>query len=102
MALDTKAEDIVVLDMRKHVNFCDYFVICSGTSIRHTQAVAGHIEEGLREMGLSAKINSRMNQSSWVVCDLGDVVAHVFEQNVREFYNLEYLWRDAKKIKWES
>ena len=101
-AADAKAEDIVVLDMRKLVNFCDFFVISSGTSTRHTQAVAGSIEDGLTEMGLKTKISRTMDQSSWVVCDLGDVVAHVFEKNVREFYQLEYLWREAKQIEWES
>ena len=101
LALDKKAEDIVVLDMRKRVNFCDYFVICSGTSVRHAQAVASGIEEGLQEDGLKAKLSQRMGQS-WIVYDLGDVVVHVFEKNVREFYNLEYLWREAKTIKWES
>ena len=101
LALDKKAEDIVVLDMRKLVNFCDFFVISSGTSVRHAQAVAEGIEEGLRQTGLKAKLSQRMGQS-WIVYDLGDVVVHVFETNVREFYNLEYLWRDAKKIKWES
>ena len=102
LALDKKAEDIVVLDMRKLVNFCDYFVICSGTSNRHAQAVADGIEEGLQDMGLNVKISSGMHRSAWVVCDLGDVVAHVFETSVREFYNLEYLWREAKHLTWEG
>ena len=101
LALDKKAEDVIVLDMRKLVNFCDFFVICSGTSVRHAQAVANGIEEGLRQTGLKAKLSRRAGQS-WIVYDLGDVVVHVFETNVREFYNLEYLWRDAKQIKWES
>lgn len=97
-----KAENIVVLDMRKLVNFCDYFVVSSGTSVRHAQSVAEKIEDGVREMGLSPKVSKGMHQSSWIVCDLGDVVAHTFEENVRDFYQLEYLWREAKQIKWES
>ena len=88
--------------MRPLVNFCDFFVIASATSTRHASAVAEGISEGVSELGVKAKANSRMHESNWIVYDLSDVVVHVFEKSVREFYSLEYLWRDAKKVKWES
>jgi len=100
-ASDKKAEDIVVLDMRKLINFCDYFVICSGTSDRHVGAIADHIEEELSKRGHRIKATLGMRKSNWIVFDTGDVVTHIFQKQVREFYNLEGLWQEAKAINWE-
>ena len=88
--------------MRKVANFCDYFVLCSGTSDRHLRAIADGIDLGLRDAGLGKYKLEGLRDSSWVVCDTGDVVAHVFHKNAREFYGLEYLWQEAKKVKWEK
>lgn len=85
--------------MRNIVNFCDFFVICSGTADRHVQAIASGIEEGLDDLGVSNKTSEGMRSSNWVVFDTGDVIAHIFYKPLREFYNLEYLWRDAKVVK---
>lgn len=98
---DKKAEDIVILDMRKVVNFCDYFVICSGTSDRHVRAIADGIEENLKKLGRNIQPKEGTQEGTWVVFDLGDIIAHIFEKDIREFYNLEYLWREAKKVKQE-
>ena len=85
--------------MRKVTNFCDYFVICTGHSDRQVNAIALGIEEGLRDLG--AKVTSRQGEpnSHWVVLDLGSVIAHIFEQEAREFYGLEHLWQEAKEVK---
>jgi ribosome-associated protein len=109
---DTKAQDIVILDMRELVNFCDFFVIATGTSDRQVKAIAQGIEEGLGESGVQAKV-SRAGRSlgeiqysqengAWVLLDMGDVVAHVFESQAREFYALEHLWQDAPKTEYKS
>jgi len=99
-ASDKKGEDILVLDMRQKVNFCDYFVICSGNTNRHVRAIADGIDEGLEKIGRKTRFQQGAQQSLWVVLDLGDVIVHVFEKQMREFYRLEYLWREAKKVKW--
>ena len=107
---DTKAQDIVILDMRAMVNFCDYFVIATGTSNRQVKAVAEGIADGLNDIGIevnSGKSIKSMPQpdtsedhGAWVLLDMGDVVAHVFEPNAREFYGLEHLWQDAPKVEY--
>ncbi len=100
-AADKKAENILVLDVRRVVNFCDYSIICSATSARHVQAIADGIIDGLEEQDMKVKWHAGTKNSPWALIDLGDLVIHVFEEKVREFYNLEYLWQDAKKITWK-
>jgi ribosome-associated protein len=101
LAADKKAQDIVVLDMRKLVNFCDYFVICSGNTDRQVRAVADHIDEELKERGMSARFKQGLKASDWVIFDAGDVVTHIFQKDVREFYGLEYLWQEARQVSFE-
>ena len=86
--------------MRKVVNFCDYFVICSGTSDRHVKAIAEGIEEGLENLSVDTSAKDGLKDCSWVAFDSGDVIAHVFQKDRREFYSLEYLWQEAKIVKW--
>lgn len=110
---DTKALDIVILDMRKLVNFCDYFVICTGTSDRHVRSIAEAVKDSLEVLGIksyvgknkslgaspASSINDPDVEGCWMLIDLGDVVAHVFEPAARDFYGLEHLWQDAPKVK---
>jgi len=103
-----KAQDTVILDMRGLVNFCDYFVLSTGSSDRQVRAIAEGIEEGLTEIGLKVHLaKGGKGQSSltpsegvgaWVLLDMGDVVAHIFEPSAREFYGLEHLWQDAPLV----
>ena len=86
--------------MRKVVNFCDYFVICSGNSTTQVKAIAEHIDEGLHKLGATPKFSQGIKDSKWIVLDAGDVIVHVFEKNTREFYQLEYLWQEAKAFDW--
>jgi ribosome-associated protein len=107
-AQDKKADDIRILDMREVANFCDFFVICTGTSDRQVKAIADGIEEGLDEVGVSIRYKQGLKGAikqygaetvgAWALLDMGDVVVHVFEPDAREFYSLEYLWRDAKVL----
>ena len=85
--------------MRKVVNFCDYFVICSGNTIRQVRAVAEHIDDEFEALGMSLRFKQGFKASEWIVFDAGDVVVHVFVKDVREFFGLEYLWREAKEVK---
>lgn len=102
LADDKKAENIVLLDMRKVVNFCDYFVILSGDSNRQVHAIAQGIEEGLHLNGIKVRYKEGINAATWIVIDLGDVVVHIFETKTRDFYGLEHLWQDASVVKWKQ
>ena len=102
MAFDKKAEDICILDMRKVVNFCDYFVVASGIADRQVQAIADGISEGLRKIGINVRYKEGFHSSTWILLDLGDVVVHIFEAEVREFYGLEHLWQDASRVNWQK
>jgi ribosome-associated protein len=98
-ASEKKAEDIVILDMRKAANFCDYFVLSSGNSDRQVQAIAFGIEEGLEGLNINLRHRQGMRDGRWVILDLGSVVAHVFDKETRNFYGLDYLWQQAKRLK---
>ena len=109
---DTKAQDIVILDMRELVNFCDFFVIATGSSDRQARAIAEGIEEGLKKDGIEVNLSRSLKSLSgqqysqengaWVLLDMGDVVTHIFEPQAREFYALEHLWQDAVTIEYKS
>ena len=98
IALDTKPEDLVVLDVRGLASFTDYFVIMSGRSTRHVQGLAEAIEAELRAKRISSKHSEGLREGLWVLLDFGDVVVHVFYHESRSFYDLEGLWHDAAKI----
>ncbi|NPV73820.1 MAG: ribosome silencing factor [Pelotomaculum sp.] len=97
-AEDKKAEDIVVLDIREISIIADYFVICSGRSGPHVQAVVENIQEKLAEKGVRALRREGFREGGWVLLDYGDVVIHVFQEAERQFYNLERLWGDAQVV----
>ncbi len=88
--------------MRKLVNFCDFFVLCSGNTDRQVKAIADSMDDGLHEMGIKPASKNPRGNSHWIVFDAGDVVVHIFEKNMREFYNLEYLWQEAKVVDWKN
>ncbi|MBN1870671.1 MAG: ribosome silencing factor [Candidatus Omnitrophica bacterium] len=98
-ASEKKALDIIILDMRKVVNFCDYFVICSGNTSRQVHAIAEYIDYEFNKLGRPLRFKQGFKASEWVVFDAGDVVVHVFQKDVRAFYGLEYLWQGAKEVK---
>lgn len=101
LALDKKAEHLIVLDVRKLANFCDYFVICSGNSDRQVKAIADNIRDGLEKAGRGIPRPQGLKDGKWVIVDSGDIIIHVFEKETREFYGLEHLWQAGKKIDWE-
>ncbi len=97
-ALDMKAENITVLDMHDVVNFCDFFVIATGTSTRHAQSIAEGVIEGFEGVGAKVSRKEGFKEGVWVLVDFGNVVVHVFEKETREFYGLDHLWQDAKPV----
>jgi ribosome-associated protein len=98
IALTSKAEDVVVLDVREMSSFTDYFVIMSGRSTRHVQALADSLEGELRSKRIKTSRTEGMQEGKWVLIDFGDVVVHVFYHEQRKFYDLEGLWYDAPRI----
>ena len=97
-ASDKKALDPVVLDLREVANFTDYFIITSGANTRQVQAIADEAVEQLKKQGTRASRVEGYNTAEWVLVDYGDFILHVFEDKARKFYDLERLWRDAKRV----
>jgi ribosome-associated protein len=96
---EKKGVNIVILDMTKIENtICEYFVICDGDSNIHVDAIAESVNEYVRK-----KLNDRpvhvegKENAEWILIDYVDVVVHLFQRSIREFYNLEGLWADAKR-----
>lgn len=98
IAEDRKAEDIVMLDIRKVSVIADYFVICTGTGDRHVKAIAKEIDEKLGDEGKNPVSIEGMVDAKWVLIDYGDVLVHIFDQATREFYKLEQLWTGAQPV----
>jgi ribosome-associated protein len=98
LASDLKASDILVLDLRGVTDMTDFFVIASGTSDTHVRAVAEHIQAGLKQGGVSTSMTEGLTQGRWALLDYHDCVVHVFHPTLRQFYQLERLWSDAKPV----
>ena len=99
LASELKATDIVVLDLRGVTDMTDFFVIASGTSDTHVRAVAEHVQAGLKDAGVSTNMTEGLTQGRWALLDYHDCVVHVFHPTLRQFYQLERLWGDAKPVK---
>ncbi|HEV7859247.1 MAG TPA: ribosome silencing factor [Pyrinomonadaceae bacterium] len=97
-ASDKKALDMVVLDLRELASFTDYFFITSGTNVRQVQAIADEVVERLKKQGTRAERVEGYNTAEWILVDYGDFIVHVFEDKSRKFYDLERLWREAKRV----
>lgn len=103
---DVKGRDIEILDLRDIENtVCDYFILCNGTSKTHVNAIVNSIEksvlENLREKPWHIEGGPQTN-SEWILMDYVNVVVHVFQRHIRDFYDIEGLWGDAKSIKIEA
>ena len=95
LALDKKAEDVIIMDLRKMPAPTDYFVICSATSDKQVKAIVDNIVEGTEQKGRSPWHVEGYSALKWVLIDYVDVVVHVFQEETRRFYSLETLWGDA-------
>ncbi|MCX6181485.1 MAG: ribosome silencing factor [Bacteroidetes bacterium] len=101
---EMKALDIVIIDLRKIQNsICDFFVIASGNSSTHVDAIAGSLEKEVKQTtGEYPWKREGFANSEWILVDYVSVIAHVFQEHTREFYNLEDLWADAAITKIEN
>lgn len=97
-ALEKKAMDVVVLDLRHTPAFTDYFVLCSGQNQRHVKAIADAVEEALRAAKVRPAHIEGYDRADWILMDFFTFIVHVFAPQTREFYSLERLWGDAERI----
>jgi ribosome-associated protein len=96
---DKKAEELTILELEKGSGaFTDYFVICSGTNPRQIQAIADEVELRLKRAGLYTLNVEGYRQAEWVLLDYADFVVHVFAERARRYYELERLWKSAKRL----
>jgi len=98
---DFKAEDILVLDIRKLTQIADFFVLCSGASERQLKAIAEEIRHKLKASGVPKLGIEGEPSSGWVLLDYYEVVVHIFGREARSFYALEMLWGDAPRVRWQ-
>ena len=96
-ALDKKAQDAVVVELGDICSFTNYFLICTGTSTRHNQTIADHIQETLKKQGVRPLHIEGHTEGEWILLDYVDFVVHIFPARAREFYDLERLWRAGKR-----
>ena len=101
-ALDKRATDVVILDLRGLTSVTDFFVICSGAADIHTKAIAEHIRDGLAESDQKPWHIEGFAYGSWILLDYVDVVVHIFLNDKRDFYGLERLWGDATSERLED
>jgi ribosome-associated protein len=95
---EKKSLDPVVLDMRGLSTLTDYFVICSGTSDRQVKAIAEHVVQTLKKQKVVCYRSEGWLDAHWIILDYLDVIVHVFLQEARDYYQIERLWGDAKKV----
>jgi ribosome-associated protein len=97
-AADKKAIDLTVLDLRGVVTFTDFFIISTGTNKRQMQAISDEVVDQLKRQGSPAARVEGYQAAEWILIDYGDFIVHVFAEKARRFYDLEYLWREAKRL----
>lgn len=98
VANDNKAEDMVLLDVKKISGFADYFLIMNGRSTRHVQGLAGALEQKLSRKRLSSSKAEGLDEGHWVLLDFNDVIVHIFYYEERQVFDLEGLWHDAPRV----
>ena len=97
-ALEKKAENVKILDVSLISSFTDYFLVCSGNSNRQVQAISDSVKFKAKEAGLEIISVEGYADGRWILMDLGDVVVHIFQDVLREYYALETLWAGAPRV----
>ncbi|MEN6615945.1 MAG: ribosome silencing factor [Syntrophorhabdus sp.] len=97
LADDKKAIDIIIMDMAGLTDIADYFVIASGTGERHVRTIADGIRDGMKEQQARPAAAEGYDEGRWIILDYQNVIVHIFLQSLRELYDLESLWIEAKK-----
>ncbi len=97
VAADRKAEDVEIIDVRGKVDYADFLVLASGRSDRHLAALARHLEAAGQELGSRVLSQEGLRLASWILMDFGDVLVHLFREDVRHYYDFGALWVDAPR-----
>ncbi|MDE3178660.1 MAG: ribosome silencing factor [Acidobacteriota bacterium] len=97
-ARDRKALDLRVLDVKEVSSFTDFFVICTGTSTRHTQSICDGVVERLKKEGIKPAHIEGYQRAEWVLVDYLNFVVHIFVERARLFYDIERLWKSARRV----
>ena len=97
LALDKKALEVRVLEIGRLSSIADYLVLASGRSDKQTQAIADSIRQGLKKFGKALDIEG-VKEGKWIVIDYGDVIVHIFQEEMRRYYNLDELWGNAPEV----
>ena len=98
VALEKKAEELLILDVREKCSFADYFVIMSGRSTRHTQGLSEAVEKELSLKRITSTNTEGYQEGVWILLDFNDVIVHIFYHEMREFFDLEGLWHAAPRV----
>jgi ribosome-associated protein len=96
-ALEKKALDVRVLEIKRLSSIADYLVLTSGRSDKQAQAIADAVKQGLKKFGKALDVEG-LREGNWIVIDYGDVIVHIFKEEVRRYYNLEELWNAAPPL----
>jgi iojap-like ribosome-associated protein len=96
-----RAEDIIILDLRRLIDYADFFVIASASSMSRMRGVAKAAEKAMVK-AKSRKLNHPDRETGWSLLDYGDVIIHVFDNEARDYYRIEDLWGDAPRVEWED
>ncbi len=100
IADEKKALDIVILDVDKISSITDYFVICSAINDRQLHAIADEMDKQMKKISVMKYGMEGYREAKWVLIDYGDFIVHIFDKEMRNYYDLELLWGDAPKIEW--
>jgi ribosome-associated protein len=99
---EKKAKDVVIMSLEDLTDITDYFLIASGTSERHVRTIADSVETGMKERGVKPYSVEGHREGRWVIIDYRNVIVHIFLEQLRELYDLESLWIEAKKYRLEN
>jgi ribosome-associated protein len=98
IAIDNKAQDVVILDLRGISDMTDFFIVASGTSDTAVRSIGQHVSEEMKKEGSPVTHTEGLEKGRWVLLDFVDFVVHIFHPTLRNFYQLERLWADAEQI----
>lgn len=99
LALDKKAFNLMILDVKAWNGLSDYIVICSAQSSVQAQSIADHLKQKLKEENIECLHKEGYPLAKWILLDYNDVVIHIFDEYVRDYYAIENLWKDAPRVK---
>ena len=95
---EKKGTDIVIIDIRNKASFADYFVIASADNERKVKSMANELDDFIEKNGLPLRSKEGMDTARWILLDYGDIIVHLFQEEERDFYNIEKIWKDGINI----